>query len=133
MYAGKFNKRKGDDLYVYTKTKLLSESKADRKAKNGSWASSIGETEIRDRHGVTIGYKRTLTFAYPQEGKKKKKKTTWNMHEYRLLYQNGKRKLQVNRNTLFHNMYGVLFSSLLISRFSCRVSLLFFFFFFVLV
>ncbi|KAJ8643132.1 hypothetical protein MRB53_004880 [Persea americana] len=49
----------------------------------------IGEKKIT-RGGKTIGYKTTLSFYCCKEGKEKK--TCWNMHEYKLQRQNGKRK-----------------------------------------
>lgn len=89
--VGHFNNGKGDELYVYTETKPLNDGwRVERKAGNGRWKTMIGEKNIK-RGGKTIGYKTTLSFFYcGKEGKEKK--SCWNMHEYKLHRENGKRK-----------------------------------------
>ncbi|RWR72413.1 NAC transcription factor 29-like protein [Cinnamomum micranthum f. kanehirae] len=85
-----FSNRNEDGWYFFIKTKQHSGNRVDRRAGNGTWKSGTGATGIT--HGrKTVGYKTTLTFAYIQKGNKAKK-TIWNMHEYRLPHQNGKRK-----------------------------------------
>ncbi|KAJ8643131.1 hypothetical protein MRB53_004879 [Persea americana] len=88
--AGVFNDWNVDEFYFFTEAKPLSGKRVVRKAGDGTWKSGTGATGIIDGC-KTVGYKTTLTFAYIQKGNKTKK-TIWNMHEYRLPHQSGKRK-----------------------------------------
>ncbi|RWR72414.1 hypothetical protein CKAN_00063700 [Cinnamomum micranthum f. kanehirae] len=63
----------------------------------------IGEKNIT-RGGKTIGCKTTLSFHRGKEGKEKK--TCWNMHEYKLPRENGKRKRIYKRRSFEKSCEG---------------------------
>lgn len=107
--VGQFNNGKGDELYFYTETKPLNNGwRVERKAGNGRWKTMIGEKKIT-RGGKTIGYKTTLSFYCCKEGKEKK--TCWNMHEYKLQRQNGKRKRVSSDFGILSNLLSACFLS----------------------
>ncbi|RWR72415.1 NAC transcription factor 29-like protein [Cinnamomum micranthum f. kanehirae] len=88
---GKFNKGKGDDLYIYMKIKPLNNGwRVERKAGSGRWKNLKRGEEITlgDR---TIAYKTTLTYYVVKNGKEEK--TCWSMHEYRLHRKNSEKQM----------------------------------------
>lgn len=119
--VGQFNNGKGDEFYFYTETKPLKNGwRVERKAGDGRWKTMIGEKNIT-RGGKTIGCKTTLSFYRGKEGKEKK--TCWNMHEYKLPRENGKRKRVSSYFRMLFTSTFCLFSflmrpSLLWGRFS---------------
>lgn len=98
--VGKFNKGKGDELYLYTKIKSLKNGgRVERKAGSGRW-KNLKRGEQITQGDRTIAYRTTLTYYVVKDGKEER--TCWSMHEYRLHRKKSERKMVSSESTCFN-------------------------------